>query len=121
MPTSGILRSGGELSPPGRDAAILMKITIHRYGGLAGTSEVLAILNVATLTAESQTATRASLERLQSLARDHRPIGTDFVRYELLLEDSKGQQTISFADDDSETSRKLVALVTQLVKAAEKK
>jgi hypothetical protein len=98
-----------------------MKITIHRYGGFAGTSEVLAILNVATLGAESQTATRASLERLQALAREHRPIGTDFMRYELLLEDSKGQQTISFADDGSQTAQKLVELVTQLVKAAEKK
>lgn len=97
-----------------------MKITIHRYGGIAGTNEILGIIEVETLSAEKQKTVREALDRLKQQSRDHRPEGADFIKYELLVEDAARQHTVSFSDDGSEKAQQLVKLVTEIANAGKK-
>jgi hypothetical protein len=98
-----------------------VKITIHRYGGLVGTNEVLAIVDTQQLGAEKTKTVRDTLDRLTQLARKHNPAGADFVRYELLVEDAGKSSTVSFSDDGSETAIQLTKLVNTIAEAGKKK
>jgi hypothetical protein len=98
-----------------------VKITIHRYGGLAGTNEVLAIVDTQQLRGEKTKTVRDALDRLTQLALKHHPAGADFVRYELLVEDAGKTSTVSFSDDGSETAVQLTKLVNAIAEAGKKK
>ena len=92
-----------------------MKITIQRHGGYAGTSELVATKDAAT--PESAAACRATVGQIKNLSRGHCPVGADFIRYELVIEDSGSRETISFADDGSDQARQLADLVSSLAGA----
>ena len=91
-----------------------MKLTILRHGGYAGTSETLAVKDSAGLAPAASVALRATVDRIKSLSQEHRPVGADFVRYELRIEEPGSQATISFADDGSDKARQLVELVNTI-------
>lgn len=93
-----------------------MKITIHRRGGFAGTSETVAVKDSTTL-ATGAAALRAKVERIKQLSQEYHPEGADFLHYELLIEEPGSQAIISFADDGSDKARQLVALVNAIATA----
>ena len=91
-----------------------MKLTIVRHEGYAGTSETLAVKDSAVLAPAASVALRATVDRIKSLSQEHRPVGADFVRYELQIEESGSQATVAFKDDGSEIARQLVELVNTI-------
>jgi hypothetical protein len=92
-----------------------MKLTVRRYGGYAGTNEVLAALDTKSLSAEKEAALRDLLERMQRLLPLDPSVGADFVHYEVLIEEGGAQQTLLFTDDLSDKARELVELTNQIV------
>ena len=98
-----------------------MKITIHRSGGLAGAVGKPASLETAALGAEQQAAALSALDRLTQLVRDHHPVGADFIRYEILIEEAGRRRTLSFADDGSENAAQLVKAAQSIEGLAEGK
>jgi emfourin len=93
----------------------IMKLTIRRYGGYAGTDEVLVALESKSLSADQEAALRALLERMQRLLPLEPGVGADFVHYEILVEQGGTQHTLVFTDDLSEQARQLVELTNQIV------
>ena len=88
-----------------------MRVTIHRHGGYAAVEEVLAVLEAA-----ERTPAPDLLRQLGELIPRERPVGADFQRYEILVEDPAAPpRTLAFADDGSDAAQKLVALVNRLV------
>jgi hypothetical protein len=92
-----------------------MKLTVHCYGGYAGTNEVLVVLDSKSLSAENEAALRSVLERMQRLLPANQAAGADFVHYEILIEEPGAQQILLFADDGSDKARQLVELMNQIV------
>jgi hypothetical protein len=93
----------------------IMKLTIRRYGGYAGTDEVLVALESKSLAADQEAALRAVLERMQGLLPVKPGVGADFVHYEILVEQGGTQRTLAFTDDLSDQARQLVELTNQIV------
>jgi hypothetical protein len=91
-----------------------MKLTIQRHGGFAGTSETLAVKDSTGLAPDASVAFRAMVDRIRSLSQEHHPVGADFVRYELRIDEPGAQATVSFADDGSDKARQLVELVNTI-------
>jgi hypothetical protein len=91
-----------------------MRVTIRRKGGYGGESETLSIKDSTRLTPAEAATLQATLEKLKSLVREHRPVGADFVKYELLIEDSGSKETVEFADDESDKAQQLVQLVNTI-------
>ena len=97
-----------------------MQITIHRYGGFAGTQEVNTV-ETGDLSAAQQKSIGEALDRLRKLSKEHNPVGADYIRYEIVVADPKGQQIISFSDDGSEKAQELIKLVTAISAGAKPK
>jgi hypothetical protein len=93
----------------------IMKLTVRRYGGYAGTKEVLVVLDTKSLSAEKESALREVLEHMQRLFPLDPSVGADFMHYEILIEEGGAQHTLKFTDDSSDKARQLVELTNQIV------
>lgn len=92
-----------------------MKITIRQSGGFAGGPVGEPIVREASsLSPEKQAALRAALDRLTQLARNHHPVGSDFIQWEVLVEDGANRRTVSFADDGSDQAQQLTKAVQSI-------
>ena len=79
----------------------------------------MSVIDSTQLASAEAEALQRTLNQVKSLTREHKPEGFDFVKYELLVENSGAQDTISFEDDRSDRAQKLVQLVNTM--AANKK
>lgn len=95
-----------------------MKITIRRSGGFAGGTETLASLELASLPGPAGAAIREALAALKSQAADFHPVGADFLKYEVTVENDAANQSMTIADDGSEKARSLIAIIDKIVAAA---
>jgi hypothetical protein len=91
-----------------------MRVTIRRKGGYSGESETLTVKDSTRLTSAEASTLHTTLDKLKSLADEHRPVGADFIKYELLIEDAGSKETVTFADDGSDKAQQLVQLVNTI-------
>jgi hypothetical protein len=103
-----------------RNSFKIMKLTVRRYGGYAGTNEVLVVLDTKSLSAEKEGALRGVLERMQRLLPLDQAVGSDFIHYEILIEEGGAQHILLFTDDLSDKARQLVELTNKIVTMGEK-
>jgi emfourin len=94
-----------------------MQVTIRRQGGFAGTTEIVAEKNFDLVPPTKAAELRATLDQIKRLAEHHRPVGADFLRYELSIDDSGSRLALSVADDGSDSSRHLVELINRIAAA----
>ncbi len=104
-------------APQGRFKGV-MKITVRRYGGLAGISEIVAVKDTGVHAITAGTLIQ-NVDRLRRLSENQHPEGADFIHYEVLIEERGTQELIKFADDGSEKARGLLEVVNTIAPRSE--
>lgn len=93
-----------------------MKLTVTRSGGFAGLVETLSVVDSTTLAPhvarEMLAKIRAS--RFFELPREieGEGVGADFYKYEVAVTDGGQTHSVSFHDDGTESTKRLMELVT---------
>ena len=94
-----------------------MKISVQRYGGYAGGSENVGVVDTATL-GEAARQVEGDVQKLRFFDLPSNlpsnEIGADFVKYDVTIADGERSHTVTFTDDDSPTARQMRELVNRV-------
>ena len=95
-----------------------MKILVRRTGGFAGLSEALYEVDTSALEGSVAAELERKMRALESAERSQtpaaRPIGADFLKYEITLTDQHGHRTLVVADNGSTLSELAHEILNEL-------